>query len=159
MKALLPERWRRESDNPVARLQRQMNRLVDDFFRSSEPALDRGEWSPSIDVSENDAEFLVKAEVPGLGKDDLSVTVTGNLLTIKGEKKDERKETKGTWTMVERRYGRFERSIPLPSGVDTEKAQAEFSNGVVTITLPKSEEARAKKIPIKAEKELAASAK
>ena len=159
MGSLLPEKWRRELESPMVQFHRQMNRLMNDFFRSFEPTQARGDWTPSVDISETEAELVVKAEVPGLSKDDLNVTVAGNLLTIRGEKKDERKEARGTWTMVERRYGRFERAIPLPSSVDTEKAQAEFKNGVVTITLPKTEEARGRRIPIKAEKELAASTK
>lgn len=159
MATLLPERWRKEMQNPMVQFQRQMNRLMNDFLHSFEPAQARGEWTPSVDISETDTEMVVKAEVPGLAKEDLSVTVAGNVLTLSGEKRDERKEAKGTWTMVERRYGRFERAIPLPGGVDVEKVQAEFKNGVVTVTLPKTEEARGRKIPIKAEKELETSTK
>ncbi|HUW33996.1 MAG TPA: Hsp20/alpha crystallin family protein [Planctomycetota bacterium] len=154
MKSLLPRRLRREIEHPIESFQREMNRLVDSFFGPEMPAI-RGEWAPLVDVSETENEILVKADVPGMTADDINVTLAGNVLTISGEKKDERKETKGGYSIVERRSGKFQRSVTLPSGIDGEKAQAEFKNGVLSITIPKTEETRAKKIPVKGEKQLA----
>jgi HSP20 family protein len=79
------------------------------------------------------------------------VSVCGDALTIRGEKKDERKESKGNYRLLERRYGTFQRTVSLPTGIDAEKVDAEFKNGVLSITLPKTEETRTKKIEIKKE--------
>ena len=104
-----------------------------------------------MDVSETESDIVVKAEIPGLDKDDIKVSLSGDVLTISGKKKDERKEEKGSYRLLERRYGSFKRSVTLPSAVDPDRVQAEFRKGVLTITLPKTEETRARKITIKEE--------
>jgi len=147
MKSLVPRRWRHDLEHPLTTFQREMNRLWDSFFGEGMPW--EGEWSPSMDVSETENSVVVKAEVPGMERDDIEVSLTGDTLTIKGEKKDERKESKGNYRLVERRYGTFSRTIPVPAGIDADKVSAEFKNGVLTITLPKTEETRTKKIQIK----------
>lgn len=102
-----------------------------------------------MDVAETESDIVVKAEVPGLDKDDISLSLQGDILTIRGEKKDERKEEKGSYRLLERRYGSFQRTVTLPTGVDPEKIEAKFRNGVLTIKMPKTEETRARKIEIK----------
>jgi len=150
MKELIPRRWRQEMEQPLASFQREMNRLLEGFFGPEAPWGD-GEWSPRMDVSETESDIVVKAEIPGLDKDDIKVSLSGDVLTMSGEKKDERKEEKGNYRLLERRYGSFKRSVTLPSAVDPDRAQAEFRKGVLTITLPKTEETRARKITIKEE--------
>ena len=139
--------------SPISSFRREMDRLFDDFSRS--PGLSRlGEaggmatsW-PSIDLKETDKELVVTAEVPGMTDKDVELLVDNGILTIRGEKKGE-KEERG---YSERWYGRFERQIPLPSSVDEEHCKADFRDGLLTIHLPKSEEAESRKrIPINAE--------
>ena len=157
MKQLLPRKWRQGIEPPIAGFQREMNRLMESFLGRDDSLAARilfgmqGEWAPSMDVTETENSLIVKAEVPGLAKNDIEVAVTGDTLTISGEKKDERKQTKGNYRMVERRYGSFRRSVTLPPGVDADKTQAEFKNGVLTITAPKTEETRPKKIAVRGE--------
>jgi len=146
MKSLVPRRWRQDLEHPLSTFQREMNRLWDSFF--SEGAPWQGEWAPTVDVSETEGSVVVKAEVPGMERDDIEVSLTGDTLTIQGEKKDERKESKGSYRLVERRYGTFSRTIPVPQGIEADKVTAEFKNGVLTINLPKTEETRTKKIQI-----------
>ena len=102
----------------------------------------------ALDVIENPNEFIVKASVPGLKPEDLDVTVTGDTLTIKGKTKAETKQEKESYLLQERRFGSFQRSITLPAGVQSDKAQADFDNGVLTLTLPKVEEVKPKQIKV-----------
>jgi HSP20 family protein len=108
-----------------------------------------GEWSPSVDVSETKDDFLVKAELPGLEAKDVNVGISGNLLTIKGEKKREEEEKDEHHHYVERYCGSFQRSFQLPANVKTDKIDATFDKGVLKIKLPKTEEAKEKEIKIK----------
>jgi HSP20 family protein len=137
---------RREGDGaPLALLQRRMNSLFDDFFgRSSSDLWNgfEGSFAPRIDVSDSDKEVRVSAELPGLDEKEVDVTLSGNLLTIKGEKKEEQDETKGDYWHSERRYGYFERSVQLPQAVDADKAKAKFRKGVLKVTIPKKLEAQ-----------------
>lgn len=105
-----------------------------------------------VDVYETDADVVVKAAVPGVKPEDIDVTVTGDLLTIKGEFKSEEKTEKRSYVRQERRMGSFARQIGLPTGVDSNKAKATFENGVLTLVLPKAETARAKSIKVVASK-------
>ena len=109
MKDLVPRKWRRDADNPLAMFQREMNRLFDSFLGETEGATTQ--WSPNVDVTENESAVVVKAEVPGLTDKDIDLSLSGDVLTLRGEKKDERKEEKGSYRMVERRYGSFRLSI------------------------------------------------
>jgi len=160
---LAPWRWgekrlpvqREEERDPFYALQRRMDRLFDDFFNGFGLAPfgeSWGEFSPRMDLSETEKELKVSAELPGLDENDIEVSLTKNTLTIKGEKKKE-KEAKGqNYYRMERSYGSFWRSLPLPCEVEGDKVEATFKNGVLTITLPKTEEAQkhTKKISIKA---------
>lgn len=109
------------------------------------------EFAPQIDVDEDDHEIKVYAELPGLTENDVEIIVEPNTLTLRGEKKEERRKGEKGWSrFVERAYGAFERTIPLRADVDESKIQANFDRGVLTITLPKTEQARsqARRIPI-----------
>ncbi|HEY9681583.1 MAG TPA: Hsp20/alpha crystallin family protein [Oculatellaceae cyanobacterium] len=130
-----------------------LDRMFERFLNLS-PLLSRGlgqEFSPSLDVHETDKEFQINVEVPGMNEKDIDISMSRDTLTISGEKREEKEENaKGVYRM-ERRYGSFTRSIPLPENcVDTEKAEASFKNGVLTIKLPKAAEYKetVKKIPV-----------
>ncbi|MFQ5508283.1 MAG: Hsp20/alpha crystallin family protein [Leptospirillia bacterium] len=154
---LAPERPLRET--PFLALQHEMNRLFDDFFRDiPEPFTliegGRREFAPRVEVVEKDGVILVTAELPGMDEKDVEVTLTADALTLTGEKKEEAevKEKKEGYFHSERFYGRFKRVIPLPEGVETDKVEATFKKGVLTVTLPKAEvpEEKAHRINIKA---------
>ncbi|GJQ48536.1 small heat shock protein C2 [Candidatus Kuenenia stuttgartiensis] len=146
--------------HPVATLQREVDRLFDDFFRGFDrfPSLPLkeerfAEFSPKIDVSENDKEIEIIAEVPGMDQNDVEITLRDDVLTIKGEKKQEKEEKDKEYYHVERSYGSFYRSLQLPCEVDQEKVKASFKKGVLKINLPKSGKAQenVRKIEIKGE--------
>jgi HSP20 family protein len=147
---------KRDDDSPVLSLQRDVNRIFEDFWkRFDQPFGAIGRWDssgPRTDVAETTSALEVSIELPGLEREEVDVSLTDSALTIKGEKKREREESKKGYHLSERSYGSFYRSIPLPSGVDTDKASAEFKNGVLTVTLPKTQEAlsHVKKIEVKA---------
>jgi HSP20 family protein len=150
---------KREEEHPFYSLQREMNRLFDDFFRGFdlEPFgvledRDAG-FSPSIDVRESDAEFTITAEIPGIDEKNVEVLVSDDAVTLKGEKKEEQEDKGKDYYRLERSYGSFHRVIPLPRGINLEKVEAAFKNGVLTVKLPKTEEAQSKgkKIPITTE--------
>jgi HSP20 family protein len=108
-------------------------------------------WSsPAIDMYQTDDEVFVKAALPGFKPDEVQINVTGDILTIKGEVKHEEEKKDKSWHIREQRWGSFERSVRLPTGVISDKAKADFDNGILTITLPKSEEVRPKTITVKA---------
>ena len=100
--------------------------------------------APSVDVSETDDEVQVTADLPGLTEKDVEVTLEDGALTIRGEKKEEREEKKRNYHLVERSYGRFERAVALPHGIDPGKVKARFRNGVLHVTLPKTPENRSR---------------
>ena len=132
-------------------LQREMNRLLEGFEGGLAPlaTLEQGAWAPSLDVSETEKEIIVSAELPGMEEKDVDVSIQNGVLTIKGEKKEE-KEGKNVYRM-ERRYGAFQRSVEIPSEIDKDKAEASYKNGVLTVKLPKTKAAQqeAKKVPVK----------
>lgn len=99
---------------------------------------------PDVDVTETDDELRITAELPGMEQKDVEIELSGNQLTVRGEKKEEREETRKDYHISERRYGSFRRSLQLPDTVDAEKIDAEMKNGVLTVVLPKTAEAKAK---------------
>ena len=151
---------------PLANLRREIDRLFDDFgwgvsrrpvgrtLFDVEPFW-RGELSfskaPAVDIAEKEKEYEVTAELPGLDESNVEVKFADGLLTIKGEKREEKEEKKKDYYLSERRFGSFQRSFQVPDGVDADKIEARFRNGVLTVTLPKSAEAqkKEKKIAIK----------
>ena len=102
-----------------------------------------------MDVKESADQVVVKAEVPGMDAKDINISVTGEVLTIKGEKKSEREEKEENYHLVERSYGSFSRSLKLPAAVDLDKIEAKYDKGVLTVTCPKKEEVKPKAIEIK----------
>ncbi|PID58333.1 molecular chaperone [candidate division KSB3 bacterium] len=132
----------------LSQMQEEMNRFFDDFFGEHQTHIAQGQWIPSIDVSESDGEVLVKAELPGMTHEDIEVNLQDNVLTLKGEKKQEKHDDKECFHCLERSYGSFTRSFSLPAGVKAEQISATFKDGVLAITLPKSEEVQPKKISI-----------
>lgn len=147
---------KREEYNPFGLLRQEMNTLFDNFSRGfeMEPFMGRfGTFSPSVDVKESDKEIKVSAELPGMEDKDIDVSLTKDSLTIKGEKKEEKEDKGKDYYRMERSYGSFTRTVPLPSEIDTEKVKAEFRKGVLTVTLPKTAKAikDARKISVKAE--------
>jgi len=142
------ERW--EPFRDVVSLRDAVNSLLQESF--VRPNGGPGSLSLPLDVVESDQDFIVKASLPGVKPDDVQITIQGDLLTIRGETKSEEEKKGHTWHMRERRHGSFQRSVGLGFPVSTEKAQAKFENGVLTLTLPKSEEAKPKQIRITATK-------
>lgn len=112
-----------------------MRHFGDELERVFGKGAEFGTWRPAIDVKLENGKMLVHAELPGMKKENVKVTVTGDLLTIEGERKAETEEKKGGYIHMERNYGRFYRAIGLPKGADTEKAAAEFADGVLTVTI------------------------
>jgi len=156
-------RWGRGREVPIERgdasrpfddLRFEMDRLFDDFWRGSGAfpgpfaAADARPFEPRIDVEETDAEVRVTAELPGLEEKDLELSLDRDTLTLRGEKREEREEQRRGWWHHERQYGSFARRIPLGSDVEADKAEARFKNGVLTVTLPKTEEARQRAVAI-----------
>jgi HSP20 family protein len=146
-----------DGDNPLLNLQQDINRVFDDFWSRFDRSagVSNGLLSvtgPRTDVTETDEAVDVSVELPGMDEKDIDVSLSDDVLTIRGEKKAEREEKKKGYYLAERSYGSFYRSIPLPPGVDSEKAEAQFKKGVLTVTLPKTPEAQAKvrKIEVKA---------
>lgn len=156
IKDLIP--WARKDDaphpkssdqNPVMALQRDMNQVLEKFWTRFGDGFGALDWpwgggEARSDVVETDGAIEVSIELPGMDMKDIDVTVTDDMMTIKGEKKVERQEDKKGYYLSERSYGAIYRTIPLPPGVDGEKAQASFRNGVLTVRLPQTPEAQAK---------------
>ena len=132
----------------MRRFTKDMERLFEDFQGFSFPnffktdfapfrmEFDQGEWMPQIEVLQNNGQFMVRADLPGLTKDDVKVEVTDDVLTLSGERKEEKEEKREGFYRSERHYGSFYRQIPLPEGAKTENAAATFQNGVLEITIP-----------------------
>lgn len=146
----------RREENHVSALQREVNSLFDDFFRGFdiEPFQPRGvQFMPKIDIVDSGSEIKIAAELPGMDEKDVDVSLSNDILTIKGEKKEESEDKGKDYYRLERSYGSFCRTIALPAGIEADKIQAKFKNGVLTVTLPKAVAAlnEGKKIPIKTE--------
>jgi HSP20 family protein len=129
---------------------KEMDRLWNRFLGETPFARTFNEmWSPSVDISETKDDFVVKAELPGLEAKDVNVSISGDVLTIKGEKKSEEEEKDEHYHRVERYSGSFQRVFQLPSGVKADKVEANFDKGVLKVILPKVEEAKKKQIEVK----------
>lgn len=135
--------------NPVLEMRDEMNRLFDRWGMNGPRRYARAQY-PLLNLWEDENNLYVEAELPGFEMDDLEIYVTGeNQLSLKGERKQPAHEG-GTWHRQERGYGAFNRIVELPSGVNGEKVSAEFKNGVLTISLPKREEVKPRRIEVKA---------
>ena len=134
----------------LSSLRREMDRLWDRSLGETQLARTFTEsWLPSVDISETKDNFVVKAELPGLETKDVNVSISGDILTIKGEKKAEEEEKDEHYHCVERYSGSFQRTFQLPSGVKADKIKATFDKGVLKVTLPKVEEAKKNEIEVK----------
>ena len=147
---------KREEYNPFVSFRNEMNSLFDNFFRGFEiePFAGRlGAFSPKVDVKESEKDIRVTAELPGMNDKDIDVSLSKDALTIRGEKKEEKEDKGKDYYRMERSYGSFARTVPLPAEIDTDKVKAEFKKGVLTVTVPKTAKAmrETKKISVKAE--------
>ena len=129
-----------------------MNRFVDEAFDRQVSGWAPEEWGLAVDVSETADQYVVKASVPGINPDDLEITFNNDVLTIKGEVQSEEESDDRRYHVRERRYGHFSRSLTLPTKIDANKISANYETGVITLTLPKAEEAKPKRIAIQAGK-------
>jgi len=147
MSSLIP--WTGRGD--LTTLRREMDRVFDRFFEGwpFRVSAEGREWAPSVDVSETAKKVVVKAEVPGMDAKDIDITVTGDILTIRGERKQVKEEKEENFHRIERSYGAFSRSIRLPAEVETDKVDAAYKDGVLKITMSKTKKASAKKIEVK----------
>jgi len=151
-------RWSQQHDLPtfpsdVLTMQREINRMFDSFFRSGwieDTGLAPVSWSPATDVVENETGYAVKVELPGMKKEDVKITMQDGLLTIRGEKKQQKEGKEDGYQRIERSYGAFQRCFALPKAVDASKIDASFKDGILTVTLPRSEAATPTTIEVKA---------
>jgi HSP20 family protein len=123
-------------------------RLVDSIFNTDAQGEETRAWVPPVDIQETGDAYLFHAELPGLSKDDIQITLENNVLRVNGERKMEKDVKKDTYHRVERTYGTFTRTFTLPTQVDADKVQASFENGVLTISVPKAEQAKPHRISI-----------
>lgn len=157
MRSLIPRRWKREESLPSVWPQdfrREFDDLVNRFF--GEESLLPGKlfgrpFSPAVDVTENDREIVVKAELPGIDQENLKVDLANGVLTIRGEKKEEKEEKGDNIYRVERSFGSFSRSFRLPCEVQEDKAEAKYKDGILSLTLPKAETSKRTSIKVKVE--------
>src|SRR2546423_12114950 len=138
-------RW--EPFRGVTTLQDQINRLFNDVARTGEQS-NLSAWAPAVDIYETEQELVVKADLPDVDPKDLDIRVENNLLTIRGERKFEKKVSEENYLRVERTYGAFSRSFSLPNTVNAEAIHAEYKNGVLTVNLPKREESKPRQVKV-----------
>lgn len=144
-------RW--EPVTEIERITDRFDRFFDELWRDFEREFaiaPRRRWLPAMDLSETDTDYWVRIELPGVKKEDVEITITQDILTIKGKRQREQKEEKEGYHRVERYYGEFQRSVRLPGGVDADKVEATYKDGVLEIRLPKREESKTKHIEVKA---------
>jgi HSP20 family protein len=144
--------------DPLRGVEDLQNRLATLFGRApvrrqdgQEESMTVAEWAPLVDISEDDREYLIKAELPGLKKDDVHISVEKGVLTITGERKFEKEEKDRKHHRVERAYGSFVRTFIVPDDAEADKVAAQFKDGVLTIHIPKSEKAKPKQIEVRVE--------
>ena len=137
---------------PLTSFDREIDTMFDKFMRggtADDSSFAVSHWMPAVDVAEHDEEYQVKVELPGVSKDDVKITMQDNILTIHGEKKQEKESKSSNYHRVERSYGSFQRSFTLPTSVKHDTIEASYKDGILTIALPKAEEAKPKQIEVK----------
>jgi HSP20 family protein len=139
-------RW--EPFRGVSTLQDQINRLFNDSFPKTDEEASLTTWAPAVDIYETEHELVVKADLPEVDPKDLDIRVENNILTIRGERKFEKKVNEENYLRVERAYGSFTRSFTLANTVNTEAIKADYQNGVLALVIPKREEAKPKQIKV-----------
>jgi HSP20 family protein len=137
----------------LARLQREMNNLFNDSRGEARIPRTRENtassvWSPSVDVKEDESQIVVRVELPGVRSEDIDLELSGDTMTIRGEKKFEDEEKSGSYVRIERLYGRFQRSFTLNAQIDQDSIAASFKDGVLTVRLPKSQVSKRKKVEV-----------
>ncbi len=132
-------------------LRDELDRLFDSVFGRLPRERAETYWAPPLDIEENDDSIVVRVELPGMNKEDIKVSLSGDTLTISGERKQESERKGKTYYRVERAYGKFQRTVTLPAEVEGDKAKASYKAGVLELVLPKSEKSKAKEITIVAE--------
>ncbi len=149
-------RWKPERDlstwspfRDLVNMQREIGRVFDNLFSDADGNPVVSDWAPRVDIMEHEDSYVIKAEMPGVNKNDVKITLHDNVLSIRGEKKQEREEKDANYHRVERSYGTFERQFALPTGVKSDKIDASYRDGILTIMLPKAEEAKPKEIEVK----------
>jgi HSP20 family protein len=135
----------------VSTLQDQIHRLFDGAFDPASDEANLTPWAPAVDIFETEQNLVVKADLPDLKPEELDIRVENNILTIRGERKFEKKVDETNYLRVERSYGSFSRSFSLSNTVNTESIQADYKNGVLTLSIPKREEAKPKQIKVRVE--------
>jgi HSP20 family protein len=139
-------RW--DTYSGLAGLQDEVNRLFESSFSRRRDHSTLTSWAPAVDIFETENELVVKADLPEVREKDIDVRVENNMLTVRGERKFEEKTEKENYLRVERTYGTFSRSFSLPNTVNNEAIQADYNNGVLTITLPKRAESKPKQVKV-----------
>jgi HSP20 family protein len=142
----------------VSTLQEQINRLFEGSFDRSSDEANLTTWAPAVDIFETEQNLIVKADLPDIKPEELDIRVENNILTIRGERKFEKKVNENNYLRVERSYGSFSRSFSLSNTVNTESIQADYKNGVLTLSIAKREEAKPKQIKVRVEAPAAAAA-
>ena len=135
----------------LSAIQERMNQIFEDALarsRGREEGLRTGMWTPAVDIYENNDSVVVKAELPGVERDQISVEVKDGILTLRGERKFEKEVKEESYHRIERSYGNFQRSFSLPVSVEPDKVTARFKDGVLEVILPKKEQARTKQIQV-----------
>ena len=123
----------------------EVNRLFNTLFDTGEA---QNRWTPAMDLVEAEDHFLLKADLPGLGEDDVNIEIQDNTLVLSGERKAEHEAHERGWYCVERAFGRFSRSLTLPDGIDPDRVSAEFDHGVLSVRIPKPEERKPRRVSI-----------
>lgn len=151
LRSLIPIGRDRSVASPFMSLQREIDRLFEDFSRGFPTIAGNGATAlmPSMDVTETDKEIEITAELPGLEEKDVQINIADNILTIRGEKKAEKEQKDKNYRLVERSYGAFERTLELPEGVNADAIKANISKGLLKVTVPKPAPTQAKKIEVK----------
>ncbi len=132
-------------------LRDELDRFFDSVFGRLPRERAETYWAPPLDIEENDESIVVRVELPGMSRDDIKISLSGDTLTIAGERKQESEKKGRTYYRVERAYGKFQRTVTLPAEVEGDKAKASYKAGVLELVLPKSEKSKAKEITIVAE--------
>ena len=149
---MLPSLWNKEEAFPLLGFRRDIDKLFEDFFEERFPAAMWGNGKghlPPLDVRETDEALMVEAELPGLKPDEFEVKVEEGILSICAERKQEEDEKTNSYHRIERRYGRMERKLALPTNVEAEKVDASYKDGILTVTLPKKAGTKAKTVSVK----------
>lgn len=141
-------RW--NPSNSIFTLRGDVDRLFDNFFSDRmSPSESFSNITPVVDVEETDQDFLITAEIPGMRKEDIKITFENNYLTLSGEKKSKKDHKEENFHHLERRYGKFSRTLAIPVGVMLDKIEAQYEHGILSIKIPKAEEAKPKQIEVK----------